>query len=265
MFLPVRSYASQASGDGLAQMGRFQRQDPRVESFGAKVFSSEEATIDGTHYQGATEHNTLVHRKDGDGYGYLDQDTTALYEAALTTTGNGDRILPGARPVIASGRICWPMNNSERVILMSYESKARLQDPQYSCQLVLRMLFALSACTPTTTENPMTGSSNPSDPATVKAQVEELKQALKDLHAFKTETQKPSGPRNGRIKASETWTAAHPKGEEGVNYSVMSQTLETRRHGIVGQRCQDVLGIQRLHHPRRIKPKGPREHPSLCQ
>ncbi|MET4541726.1 pimeloyl-ACP methyl ester carboxylesterase [Arthrobacter bambusae] len=92
-------YASQASGDGLAQMGRFLRQDPRVESFGAKVFSSEEATIDGTHYQGATEHNTLVHRKDGDGYGYLDQDTTALYEAALTTTGNGDRILPGARPV----------------------------------------------------------------------------------------------------------------------------------------------------------------------
>ncbi|MDI2036052.1 alpha/beta hydrolase [Paenarthrobacter nitroguajacolicus] len=92
-------YASHADGDGLAQMGRFLRQDPRMEAFGAKVFSSEEATIDGTLYQGTTEHNSLVHRKDGDGYGYLDKGTTALYEAALTTTGNGERILQGARPM----------------------------------------------------------------------------------------------------------------------------------------------------------------------
>ncbi|MCP1411864.1 alpha/beta hydrolase [Paenarthrobacter sp. A20] len=92
-------YASEASGDGLADLGRFQRQDPRLESFGAKVFSSEEATIDGTQYQGTTEHNTLVHRTASDGYGYLDKETTALYEAALTTTGNGDRILPNGRPV----------------------------------------------------------------------------------------------------------------------------------------------------------------------
>ncbi len=92
-------YATEAAGDGLAQMGRFQRQDPRMESFGAKVFSSEAATIDGIHYQGTTEHNTLVNDKGGSGYGYLDQDTTALHEAALTTTGNGDRILPGAQLV----------------------------------------------------------------------------------------------------------------------------------------------------------------------
>ncbi|WGM21403.1 alpha/beta hydrolase [Paenarthrobacter sp. OM7] len=92
-------YATHAAGDGLAQMGRFLRQDPRLESFGAKVFSSEEATIDGTQYHGTTEHNTLVHENGGNGYGYLNKDTTALYEAALTTTGNGDRILPGARPV----------------------------------------------------------------------------------------------------------------------------------------------------------------------
>lgn len=96
---PGQVYASHASGDGLAQMGRFLRQDPRLESFDAKVFSSESATIDGTRYHGTTEHNTLVHRKDGDGYGYLDKGTTALYEAALTTTGHGDRTLPGARPV----------------------------------------------------------------------------------------------------------------------------------------------------------------------
>ncbi|MEO3940756.1 alpha/beta hydrolase [Paenarthrobacter nicotinovorans] len=92
-------YATEAAGDGLAQLGRFQRQDPRMESFGAKVFSSEEATIDGTQYQGTTEHNTLVHKDARDGYGYLDRDTTALHEAALTTTGNGDQILPAARPL----------------------------------------------------------------------------------------------------------------------------------------------------------------------
>ncbi|SEJ51460.1 Alpha/beta hydrolase [Arthrobacter sp. yr096] len=92
-------YATEAVGDGLADLGRFQRQDPRLESFGAKVFTSEEAMIDGTQYQGTTEHNTLVHKDARDGYGYLDQDTTALHEAALTTTGNGDQILPGARPL----------------------------------------------------------------------------------------------------------------------------------------------------------------------
>ena len=90
-------YATEAAGD--AQLGRFQRQDPRMESFGARVFSSEGATIDGTQYQGTTERNTLVHKDARDGYGYLDQDTTALHEAALTTTGNGDQILPGARPL----------------------------------------------------------------------------------------------------------------------------------------------------------------------
>jgi pimeloyl-ACP methyl ester carboxylesterase len=91
-------YASQASDDGLARWGRHLRQDPRMESFDAKVFSSEEATIDGTHYHGTTEHNSLVHRTASDGYGYLDKNTTALYDAALTTTGHGDRILPGERP-----------------------------------------------------------------------------------------------------------------------------------------------------------------------
>ena len=75
---------------------------------------------------------------------------------------------------------------------MSFESKARLKARRLLAALVCAAV-ALSACTPTT-ENPMTGSSNPSDPATVKAQVEELKQALKDLHAFKTETQQAIGP-----------------------------------------------------------------------
>ncbi len=96
---PGQVYASEAKADGLAGWGRFQRRDPRMESFDARVFSSEEENIDGTYYQATTEHNSLVHRKDDDGYGYLDKNTTALYEAALTTTGHGDRILPGDRPV----------------------------------------------------------------------------------------------------------------------------------------------------------------------
>lgn len=62
-------HSSEAKTDALASWGRFQRQDPRRESFDAKVISSEDATIDGTYYQGTTEHNSLVHRKNGDGYG----------------------------------------------------------------------------------------------------------------------------------------------------------------------------------------------------
>ncbi|MEO3940752.1 hypothetical protein V3C41_06670 [Paenarthrobacter nicotinovorans] len=109
---------------------------------------------------------------------------------------------------------------------MSYESRARLK-----ARGILAALFcagiALSACTPATTEIPMTGSSNPSDPATVKAQVEELKQALADLHAFKSETQQAIGPQKWADKSLRNMDCSTPKGEEGVNYSVMSQTLET--------------------------------------
>lgn len=72
---------------------------------------------------------------------------------------------------------------------MPFGPKARLTGRRIPATLFGAAL-ALSACTPAATENPTTGSSNPSDTATVKAQVEELKQALKDLRAFKTETQK---------------------------------------------------------------------------
>lgn len=109
---------------------------------------------------------------------------------------------------------------------MSCESKARLK-----ARGILAALFcagiALSACTPTTTEIPMTGSSNPSDPATVKAQVEELKQALADLHAFKTETQQAIGPQKWVDKGLRNMDCKTPDGQDGVNYSVMSQTPET--------------------------------------
>ncbi|SCZ60548.1 hypothetical protein SAMN02799638_02937 [Arthrobacter sp. UNCCL28] len=105
---------------------------------------------------------------------------------------------------------------------MSYEPKARIKASSILAALV-GAAMVMSACTPTT-ENPMTGSSNPSDPATVKAQVEELKQALKDLHAFKTETQKAIGPQKWVDKGTRNSACNAGDGREGVNYSVMSQT-----------------------------------------
>ncbi|SEJ84138.1 hypothetical protein SAMN04487917_1251 [Arthrobacter sp. yr096] len=108
---------------------------------------------------------------------------------------------------------------------MSYEPRARVKSSRILAVLV-GAAVALSACTPTA-ENPMTGSSNPSDPATVKAQVEGLKQALKDLHAFKTETQKAIGPQKWVDKGTRNSACNAGDGREGVNYSVMSQTMET--------------------------------------
>ncbi|TVU59527.1 hypothetical protein FQP90_19210 [Paenarthrobacter nitroguajacolicus] len=76
---------------------------------------------------------------------------------------------------------------------MPHELRMRLKTLRVTIALFWGAAF-LTACTPAATENPMAGSSNPSDPAAVKAQVEELQQALKDLQAFKTETQKAIGP-----------------------------------------------------------------------
>ncbi len=109
---------------------------------------------------------------------------------------------------------------------MSFEPQARLK--------VLRILaalfctaVALSACTPITTENTMTGTGSPSDPATVKAQVEQLKQALADLEAFQTETQKVIGPQQWADKNLRNSACSTQDGQDGVNYSIMSQTMET--------------------------------------
>ncbi|MGF6834688.1 hypothetical protein QF015_002871 [Paenarthrobacter sp. TE4293] len=121
------------------------------------------------------------------------------------------------------------MNKSERVNLMSYEPKARLRT-RYVLTGLLSMLLALSACTPTTTEKPMTGPNNPSDPATVKAQVEELKQALADLHAFKTETQQAIGTQKWVDEGLRNGPCTTPGGEDGVNYIVLSQTPDLVDH-----------------------------------
>ncbi|WP_426005340.1 hypothetical protein ACPFL9_01335 [Paenarthrobacter sp. NyZ202] len=92
--------------------------------------------------------------------------------------------------------------------------------------VLLCAAFALSACIPTTTEKPMTGSNNPSDPATVMAQVEELKQALEDLHAFKTETQKAIGPQTWKDKGARNSGCTTLGGQDGVNYIILSQTAD---------------------------------------
>ena len=162
---------------------------------------------------------------------------------------------------------CWLVacgTASGRVNRMSYESKARLK-----ARGILAALFcagiALSACTPATTEIPMTGSSNPSDPATVKAQVEQLKQALADLHAFKVETQQAIGPQKWADKGLRNMDCKTPDGEGGVNYSVLTLTSRPRRPGSLSQRRQNVLGIQGLHHPHRNQPTGTGPHPPLRQ
>ncbi|WP_155854147.1 hypothetical protein [Paenarthrobacter nicotinovorans] len=108
---------------------------------------------------------------------------------------------------------------------MSYEPKTRTVT---SCILgaLVGAAMAMSACMPATTENPMNGSNSSSDPATVKAQVEELKQALKDLHAFKTETQKAIGPQKWVDKGTRNSACNAGDGREGANYSVLSQTSD---------------------------------------
>ncbi|MCR1162623.1 MULTISPECIES: hypothetical protein [Micrococcaceae] len=78
--------------------------------------------------------------------------------------------------------------------------------------------IALSGCTPTTRDYP-------SDPATVKAQVQELKQALADLNAFKTETQKVIGPQKwADTDKPANSSCSTPDGQDGVNYSILTQT-----------------------------------------
>ncbi|MEQ4566512.1 hypothetical protein [Paenarthrobacter sp. CAP02] len=113
---------------------------------------------------------------------------------------------------------------------MPFEPKA----PVRASRILAGLFFAaiaLSACTPTTTEKPLTGPNNPSDPATVKAQVEELKQALADVHAFKTETQHTIGTQKWVDKGTRNMHCTTPDGQEGVNYSIMSQTMERLRLG----------------------------------
>ncbi|WP_281452110.1 hypothetical protein [Paenarthrobacter nitroguajacolicus] len=107
---------------------------------------------------------------------------------------------------------------------MTHQPRARQKAIRILAALFCAAI-ALSACTPTT-ENPMNRSGSPSDPATVKAQVEELKQALADLHAFKVETQKVIGPQAWADKGTRNSACTTSDGKDGVNYIVLSQTME---------------------------------------
>jgi hypothetical protein len=121
----------------------------------------------------------------------------------------------------------WHSNSPERVNYMHHEPRTRLKTLRVSIALFCGAAF-LSACAPTTTENPMTGSSNPSDPAPVQAQVEQLKQALKDVQAFQTETQKVIGPQKWTPFENPVNATCRTKdGKEGVNYRVVMDTTET--------------------------------------
>jgi hypothetical protein len=109
---------------------------------------------------------------------------------------------------------------------MSYEPKGRTAASCIFAALFCAA-FVLTACMPATTENPMNGSSSSSDPATVKAQVEELKQALADLQAFKTATQQTIGSQQWADTDNPINSACNTSdGQSGVNYSILSQTSD---------------------------------------
>ncbi|MDP9904703.1 hypothetical protein [Arthrobacter bambusae] len=109
-------------------------------------------------------------------------------------------------------------------------SRPRLYDLRFAVAL-LCVAALLTACTPVTMENAMAGSKNPSDPATVKAQVEQLKQALRDVQVFQTETQKVIGPEKWTPFENPVNGGCRTKdGKAGVNYRVIMDTTETTDH-----------------------------------
>ena len=111
-------WASEASGDNVADLGRVDYSgsdkfskavwdsaripiydhpvDPTQPAFGARVFSSEGATVDGVKLHGSDWHSASpqveaqLAGKTTDQYGYLDRLTTPLYNTGLTSLGLGD-------------------------------------------------------------------------------------------------------------------------------------------------------------------------------
>ena len=111
-------WASEASGDNVADLGRgdysgsdkFSKAvwdsaripiydhpvDPTQPAFGAHVFSSEGATVDGVKLHGSDWHfaspqvEAQLAGRITDQYGYLGRLTTPLYNTGLTSLGLGD-------------------------------------------------------------------------------------------------------------------------------------------------------------------------------
>ncbi len=94
---PGEVYATEASGDGVADMGREwfgnDRLDPATDSgFGATPFGS-----DGSgSYAGTDDHGMLLSESSGGQQnGYMDQDTESLRNMALIGLGEGDSVTTG--------------------------------------------------------------------------------------------------------------------------------------------------------------------------
>jgi hypothetical protein len=95
-------WASEAVADGVADIGRWtwtseHPNNPTDASFGAHVFSSEDAVTDyyraleGSDGHPATPQiDASLEGKTTSDYGYLDMNSTPLYNTAVTTLGLGD-------------------------------------------------------------------------------------------------------------------------------------------------------------------------------
>lgn len=101
-------FASQAQLDGWAPVGQAlsQRIDPTSSNFEARVFSSEATTVDGRTLFGVGKHGPFGSESMLNA-SYLTSNTTAMYNAALATMGDSERLILGGTPedrIISNGK-----------------------------------------------------------------------------------------------------------------------------------------------------------------
>ncbi|GAB3614276.1 alpha/beta hydrolase [Humibacter ginsengisoli] len=98
-------FATQAHHDGWANGGHFladvagnPRADPTASSFGSHDFSSEYSKVNGITLNPVTQHGPFAHASGNHSYSYLDDNTTAQFNAARATMGQGAQIAVGDTP-----------------------------------------------------------------------------------------------------------------------------------------------------------------------
>ncbi|MFF1877223.1 alpha/beta hydrolase [Leifsonia sp. NPDC058230] len=94
-------FASQGHHDGWAVTGQAssKRQDPTGPSFGAHAFTSEESLDDqGRPLNKITQHGPFAPRGEEGKYSYLDRNTSAMYNTAKATIGQGRDLPVGGTP-----------------------------------------------------------------------------------------------------------------------------------------------------------------------
>lgn len=94
-------FATEGVQDEWAGTGRLisGRVDPTSDGFGAHVFTSEDATIDGEALHGITQHGPVANSEaHPDRYSYFDDRTSAHYETAKATMGMGDELAESGSP-----------------------------------------------------------------------------------------------------------------------------------------------------------------------